>query len=172
MDGADFNMLGAIAASGGTDCTPMTQGAADQACDVRSGTQAFVDALNLIRGTITKYTTQTVVKTTELNCQYQVPTMSNGGPFDINKVNVQFTVNGVVHKYLQVPSAASCSQYQNEGWYYDNPQTPTEIDVCPGTCSDIKASTGDGSFASVQSAPDARVDVLLGCQTIIAPPPQ
>lgn len=166
MDGADFNMLNSIAQAGGTDCTPATMGAADQACDVRAGTQAFVAALNTIRGTVT--TTTTVVKTTQLNCQYQIPPVPAGQTFNRDQVNVRLTVNGAQHDYLRVDSASACAQVGNEGWYYDNPTNPTEILVCSDTCNDIKAATGDGGTTTAANAPDARVDILLGCATKLA----
>ncbi|HEX4476610.1 MAG TPA: vWA domain-containing protein [Polyangiaceae bacterium] len=166
MDGADFNMLDSIAQAGGTDCTPMTMGAADQACDVRAGTQAFVAALNTIRGTVT--TTTTVVKTTQLNCQYQIPPVPAGQNFNRDQVNVRLTVNGVQHDYLRVDSASACAGVGNEGWYYDNPTNPAEILVCSDTCDDIKAATGDGGTTTASNAPDARVDILLGCATKLA----
>ena len=51
-----------------------------------------------------------------------------------------------------VASQSDCSA-AHDGWYYDDPANPTRIVVCPDTC------------ATLQSASDARVDVLLGCAT-------
>ena len=167
MDGADFNMLNGIAAGGGTDCTPMTPGAADQACDVRGGTQAFVDALNTIRGTISTFVTTQHVQTTALACEFQIPKPPDGMQFDRTKVNVRLTAMGTPTDFAHVMSAADCANFGDQGWYYDDPNTPTKIDVCSNTCATIKAATG-GDSTTMTGAPvgDApRVDVLLGCAT-------
>ncbi|HEX4341171.1 MAG TPA: vWA domain-containing protein [Polyangiaceae bacterium] len=170
MDGADFNMLNSIAVGGGTDCTPMTMGAADQACDVRGGTQAFVDALNTIRGTITTQVSTMHVQTTALACEFQIPKPPDGQTFDRDKVNVRLTAMGVASDFARVASAADCANFNNAGWYYDDPTTPTKIEVCSNTCAQIKATTGDdGMVVTMAPTGDApRVDVLLGCATNMA----
>ena len=43
-------------------------------------------------------------------------------------------------------------------WYYDNPSMPGEILLCATTCGTV--ATG------------GTVDVLTGCQTVMAPPPK
>jgi hypothetical protein len=160
-------MLNAIAVGGGTDCTPMTQGAADQACDVRGGTQAFVDALNTIRGTISTFVTTQHVQTTALACEFEIPKAPDGMQFDRTKVNVRLTAMGMATDFSHVTSAADCTNFGDQGWYYDDPNTPTKIEVCSNTCATIKAATGDDGMtttgAPVGDAP--RVDVLLGCAT-------
>jgi hypothetical protein len=167
MDGADFNLLNAIAKGGGTDCTPQTQGADDQACDVRGGTQAFVDALNTIRGTISSFVTTQHVQTTALACEFQIPKPPQGMTFDRNKVNVRLTSMGNATDFSHVNSVADCANFGDQGWYYDDPLNPAKIEVCKNTCATIKASTGDdGTMMQGPPAGDApRVDVLLGCDT-------
>ncbi len=166
MDGADFNMLNAIAVGGGTDCTPNTPGAADQACDVRGGTQSFVDALNTIRGTISTFTTQQHVMTTALACEFAIPKVPDGQMFDRDKVNVRLTAMGATTDFARVQSAADCANFNNTGWYYDDPTNPTKIEVCSSTCATIKASTGGDGVVTMAPTGDApRVDVLLGCAT-------
>lgn len=166
MDGADFNMLNAIAAGGGTDCTPQTTAPGDEACDVRAGTQAFVDALNTIRGTITTTMTHTQVETKQLACDFQIPEAPPGQKFDRTKVNVRLTAQGMPTDFRHVDSAAACSQFGNQGWYYDDPVAPTRIEVCPDTCSAIKQATGaDMSGTNVPVGDAPRVDILLGCAT-------
>ncbi|HVW23829.1 MAG TPA: vWA domain-containing protein [Polyangiaceae bacterium] len=167
MDGADFNMLNAIAVGGGTDCTPQTMGGADQACDVRGGTQAFVDALNTIRGTISTTVTQQHVETTALACEFEIPKPPDGMQFDRTKVNVRLTVMGTPTDFSHVMSAADCANFGDQGWYYDDNDNPTKIEVCNSTCATIKAATGDdGTTTTATPVGDApRVDVLLGCAT-------
>jgi hypothetical protein len=167
MDGADFNMLDAIAVGGGTDCTPMTPGAADQACDVRGGTQAFVDALNTIRGTITTQVTMQHVETKALACEFKIPAPPDGQTFDRDKVNVRLTANGVPTDFSRVQSAADCANFNDTGWYYDDAMNPMKIEVCSNTCAAIKAATGDGTMVTTTppTGDAPRVDVLLGCAT-------
>ena len=49
---------------------------------------------------------------------------------------------------------ASCPA-SGDGWYYDNPAAPTQIILCPSTCTAVEGDmTGE-------------VDVTLGCTTVI-----
>lgn len=102
----------------------------------------FLTALNKIRGAA-------------LGCQYKIP-VPDSGTIDTGRVNVQFTPGG--GKPELVPQVASKGQCPASGdaWYYDNPSNPTEILLCTTTCGTV--ATG------------GRVDVLTGCQTVMAPP--
>jgi len=51
-----------------------------------------------------------------------------------------------------VEGAAGCT---GAGWYYDDPAAPTTITLCGASCSTVSADT------------EGRVDVTLGCQTIL-----
>jgi hypothetical protein len=166
MDGAVFSLLDAIAIAGHTDCTPNTVG--HEACNVTSGGTSFNDALDLIRDTVTTYETHTEVRTTALPCEFNIPVPSNGDKLDPAKVNMKFVNGAQSDTILQVPSANDCGAFGDVGWYYDNPAVPTKIQTCPGTCSLIKASSGDGGTSADASVP--HVDILLGCATEIAIP--
>lgn len=93
-----------------------------------------------------------------LPCDYNVPKPQSGTP-DYGRVNVKFTKgDGTASVFPQSKTgAAGCDA--GGGWYYDvDPAsgTPTKITLCPASCDAVKAS-GSGS----------KVDVLLGCQTIV-----
>lgn len=94
-----------------------------------------------------------------LPCDYKVPAPQTGTP-DYGRVNVKFTKgDGTASVFPQAKGGAgSCDA--GGGWYYDvdpaTGQTPTKITLCPASCDAVKAS-GSGS----------KVDVLLGCQTIV-----
>jgi hypothetical protein len=74
-------------------------------------------------------------------------------------VNVKFTkADGTASVFPQAKGGASACD-AGGGWYYDvDPAagTPTKITLCPASCDAVKAA-GSGS----------KVDVLLGCQTIV-----
>jgi hypothetical protein len=88
------------------------------------------------------------------------PTVAvDGGQIDYFSVNVQFTSgSGQTTIIGNVKDRASCSAKQG-GWFYDvDPSTgatPKTISICDTTCSQLKTDAV------------GRVDILLGCQTII-----
>jgi hypothetical protein len=153
MDGSNFNTLDAIAQAGGTDCDP---NGPRYACIVAGGSQqtAFLDALNLIRQTVTSV--QTRIDQTVVPCEWDIPPAPAGETFDATKVNVEFRAGTAMAQQIgAVPSPAECAA-AGGGWYYDDPLNPTKVQVCEQTCSVITAT------------PDARVDVLFGCETVFA----
>jgi hypothetical protein len=130
--------LNAIATGGGTGTAFMVSTGANVTAD-------FQAALNVIRAT-------------SLPCEYAVPTSDSGTP-DYEKVNVQFTGGGKSEVLGYEKDAAGCDP-QSGGWYYDTDPakggTPTKITLCPATCDAVKHTAGD-----------AKVDILLGCKTIV-----
>jgi len=136
LQGADINALNAIAQAGGSNA----------ALDVSGGAAQFIAALNNIR--------QTVVVTSPLPCQWKIP--STGPTFDKTKVNVQFVPpgGGPPVQFGAVPTAADCAKTNGDAWYYDNNDNPTEVLVCPNTCS-----------GTMHNAAGAEVDILFGCAT-------
>ncbi|MES1255019.1 MAG: hypothetical protein ABUS56_05390 [Acidobacteriota bacterium] len=109
-------------------------------------TQALQMALNQIR-------------TTAVACEFKIPPAS-GGAIDFGKVNVQLTSSGggatTTIGHVSGPSACDATR---GGWYYDvDPgagRTPSAITACPASCNQFRAATS------------ARVDIVLGCQTVI-----
>src|SRR5262249_7221243 len=87
-----------------------------------------------------------------VGCTFQMPMGMNVDP---NLVNVTYTPMGMGMPTTlgQVPDAGACTA--KGGWYYDNPQNPTEIILCPSTCMQISADTL------------AKIDIILGCKTHI-----
>ena len=133
--------LNALAAAGGTGSAfVVSTGNANV-------TSAFVAALNSVRSS-------------GLSCQYSVPTATgDGGQIDYYTVNVQFTSGaGQATTVGNVKDRASCSATKG-GWYYDvDPSTgatPQTISICDTSCAQMKAD------------PAGRIDILLGCQTVI-----
>jgi hypothetical protein len=85
--------------------------------------------------------------------------MQDGGAVDYARVNVQFTSgSGQQVTIGNVKNRAACSATRG-GWYYDvDPSTgaiPKTISICDASCTQMRAD------------PAGRVDILLGCLTII-----
>lgn len=123
----DLTALNAVAAAGGTD----------KAIIVSAGNaeKEFLEALNKIRGAV--------------GCQYIIPV---SGKADPKKVNVIFTPDDGSPAILikQVAGPASC--LGEVGWYYDNPNSPTQVLLCPGACDLVSNKKG-------------KVEVVVGCDT-------
>jgi len=152
LEGADFALLDMIAMAGGAeDCST----APDRfACDVSGGASQLVDALNNIRDVVTTTMTRTVVTTmveeTPLECEWEVPD-SPDMPFDKTLVNVELSSpSGEVALGL-VEDEGACAA---RGWHYDDFEEPTRIIACEETCD------------LIQSTAMARIDILLGCETV------
>ncbi len=129
--------IDAIAKAGGTDKGFYID--AQQNVD-----QAFLDALNAIRGS-------------KLACEYQIPPPPMGEDLDFGKVNVVHTPEGMPAETIPYVGSVDKCDPMNGGWYYDQDPlmggTPTKIIVCPATC----ASFGVGGTVELQ----------LGCKTVI-----
>jgi hypothetical protein len=106
----------------------------------------FLDALNAIRGAA-------------LACSYTIPDSMGRMP-DYNRVNVRYTQGGMTTSVVipKVANAADCAN--RDGWYYDNDAAPTRIIVCDATCQKFSTDT------------KGKVEIEVGCATIIAPPPK
>jgi hypothetical protein len=126
-------LLNAITTAGGTGQAFNLSSSQDVQGD-------FLKALNVIRGTA-------------LGCTYSIPVPTTGEP-DFTKVNVRYTPGGggkaVVFPHYQ--DKASCPT-TGDGWYYDDPTAPKQINLCPKTCDEVSADL-QGS-----------IEVLLGCKT-------
>jgi hypothetical protein len=153
LAGSDINVLNQYAQAGGTD----------KAVDVSAGPMAFVAALNAIRGKIAHQEKHTVVTShviqTPLKCQWKIPAQPMGSPaLDPTKVNLQFTGPGTAPvQFGHVASMAMCPMNAS-AWYFDDEKKPTQVFLCPNTCLGVENTMG------------ARIDILLHCPRIEAPP--
>jgi hypothetical protein len=134
LPGSNASILDPLAQAGGSNAS----------IDVSGGVSAFVTALNTIRGKVSVGTA--------LPCQWKIPPTPAGQQFDPQKVNVRFTPKGGSPQDFGYVAQADCSRASN-AWYFDNPNQPTQVFVCPTTCDMLKASAG------------AEVDVAFGCAT-------
>lgn len=120
-------VMSAIAHDGGTG----------SAYDATAGQQAFIDALNDIRGSM-------------LACEYKMPE-TDAGKINPELVQVEYTPGGATdaQKVDRVDDLASC--VGGQGWYYDDNVNPTKLIMCPGTCD------------MLQNDENGKVQILLGC---------
>jgi uncharacterized protein YegL len=135
--GSDLTSLDQIAKAGGTDKAYLVDAGTNT-------TKEFVDAMNVIRG--------------QVACSFQIPKPAMGTP-DYTKVNVELKTGSpaMTDTVPQVPSKDKCDM--DGGWYYDDPNNPTQIELCEASCGKIQVTENK-----------ATVDVVLGCETIIKVP--
>jgi len=97
-----------------------------------------------------------VVSGASLACEYDIPPSPDGEDFDPDEVNVEFDDGaGGTLNIGRVDSVAECAGV-TDGWYYDDPDMPTRILVCPQTCTKI------------QGFNMASISIKFGCATIPA----
>jgi hypothetical protein len=128
--GSDLTALNGLAAAGGTGTATLV------GVDLATTEAAFVTALNTIREQ-------------SLPCNLTLPEGTTGDP---TETNVAYAPgSGATQSFVYVGSAATCAMAPNNGWYFDDPNQPTEVILCPGACHAISAD------------PEGTVDVVLGC---------
>ncbi|MBO6934788.1 MAG: VWA domain-containing protein [Deltaproteobacteria bacterium] len=89
-----------------------------------------------------------------LPCVYEIPEVPAGETFDPNRVNVEYTP-GTGGTPELIPNVRTLEGCTGEGWYYDDPEDPTQVQLCPFTCRRLEDDTA------------GKVDVAFGCMTVI-----
>lgn len=153
-----FDLLDALAVAGGTDCTPGTPGKGS--CDTsETGGAGLLEKLNLIRDTVVvtekRTFVETIVETSPVPCNWEIPPPPLGQVLDPRLVNVKLGRPGQQSNLPNVPAVTDCTGIH--GWYYDNPAAPNSIHVCPQTC------------AAVEADPAITANVVFGCATTTVP---
>ena len=105
--------------------------------------EAFIDALGQIE--------QAAV----LPCVYERPEAPQGETLDYELVNVEFTDSG--GDVVELGRVDSMNDCVGDGWYYDDPDEPTALELCPDTCTEVSAQ-----------ANGANVRISYGCEARIA----
>lgn len=86
-------------------------------------------------------------------CELLVPEPPAGETLDPNLVNVVFTPSGASEGEAIPRVSGSDVCGDGGGWYYDVPEAPTRIHLCPASCTSAEAG--------------GAVDIALGCATIV-----
>ncbi|RLB57251.1 MAG: hypothetical protein DRI90_18135, partial [Deltaproteobacteria bacterium] len=71
-------------------------------------------------------------------CMFQIP-VPQQGPQNFALVNVVLVdkiTPSITKTVFQVTSSSNC-HVTNGGWYYDDPNAPQAIVLCPASCSDV-----------------------------------
>lgn len=134
------------ASSGATYTTLVnkTGGVRAKLCDGQAAWAPFFDAV-----------AEAVSSTAKLACELTIP-LPASGVIDYAKVNVAYAGNGTSETVYHVEDAASCAP---DGWYYDDPTTPTKVILCPASC--------DAAQVVFEGDPTAEVQVIFGCESIV-----
>src|SRR6185369_14729819 len=102
-----------------------------------------ISALNSIRAKVAHTDKHTVVTShvveTPLKCAWKIPPQNPADPaLDPAKVNLRYTPpSAPPTEFGHVPSASSCPANVN-AWYFDDEKMPTQIFLCPNTCSAVE----------------------------------
>jgi hypothetical protein len=129
--GAELDALDAIASAGGTDRAVLIS-------DGVNAQKEFLDALRAIQKK-------------SLACEYVVPDAKKNG-IDFRTVNVELTEGRrAATTFFYVGDPDGCRLEPDEGWYYDDPQAPSQVILCPATCDRV---------AELEAA---RIDIAYGC---------
>jgi hypothetical protein len=98
---------------------------------------------------------QSVISGSQLACNLDIPMPSSGEAIDPSNVNVRYLPGGMTPgaTLYRVVDASACGS--SGGWYYNDPVTPTQIVLCPASCTEV------------QSDAAAKLQVELGCASVI-----
>jgi hypothetical protein len=94
------------------------------------------------------------VSNSKLACSFEIPDAPAGTmKIDYDEVQITYTPGDMSREEVpRISDYTACDRNPNGGWYYDNPAAPTQILVCPCTCTRFEAGS---------------VQVALGCKPSI-----
>ncbi len=92
------------------------------------------------------------IKQSNLGCTFKLPATQPGKSEDPTKVNVKLLGESGDTPFVKVPGKSECVP---DGWYYDDEDHPSKIQLCPMSCEQVKSDVG------------GKVQVLLGCASVI-----
>jgi hypothetical protein len=95
---------------------------------------------------------EAVIASAPLPCDYPIPEPPDGETLDPEKVNLEFTAPGAMQAQVFPHAAGEDQCGENLAWFYDDPDAPTQIQMCPAACTQIGAG--------------GTVQIQLGCETV------
>jgi len=127
--------LGEIAKAGGSEHAYLVEG--DDVAD------EVLQALRAIRGDA------------QIPCRLGLPSAPAGSELNLSQVNMAFTTDACEGQVIYaVTSGEHCGEAG--GWYYDSPDEPTHIEICPATCDAVSGTAAELVFT-------------VGCATVFTP---
>jgi hypothetical protein len=127
--GSELSALDAIAQAGGTgQATLVDTGGNAQ--------QQFLSALDAARRTA-------------IPCDFAIPQDDGIDPSETNVVYAP--VGAPQQQFVFVGDSTGCAQASTDGWYFDDPTTPTKVILCDAACDMVKADDR------------GQVNVVFGC---------
>jgi len=134
--GPELDQLNRIAQAGGTKRAYLV-GNEDVAANVLA-------ALSTIRGDA------------EIPCSLEIPKAPEGESIDLGAVNLLAGSLGIdcSSPIYHVEAAQDCGA--EGGWYYDHPDSPKSVELCPTSCESV-------------SRPGSRLRFSIGCATVDSP---
>ncbi len=85
----------------------------------------------------------------KVSCSFSVPEPPAGEQLDKDRINVGFTSGAGA----ATPMVYSKDCTAANGWRYDDPSSPTKIELCPAACG------------SAQGDPNGKLTIAMGCKT-------
>jgi hypothetical protein len=149
-DWDDWGECDSGAGGGDTPCTPPATLQALNAIALAGGTgSAFlIDTGDPSATAVAFQAAIAAIRAETVSCSLLIPPHPQPGrTFEGDKVDVSVTSAGVI---TTLAYDEACSQLG--GWHFDDPATPTLIELCESTCT------------SVQAAPDSTIDVNFLCE--------
>jgi len=93
-----------------------------------------------------------IIRNKLLGCTFQLPT-TDAGTVNLNEVNVDYSLNGGANVDLERRASTTDMCTTDGCWDYTN--NNTQIELIGKACSDVQSSTA------------AKVEIVVGCQTLI-----
>jgi hypothetical protein len=90
------------------------------------------------------------IREASASCAVAIPEPAGGQAFDRQKVAVSYRSRGA---QVELGYDASCMRARS--WRYDDPEAPTQIELCPSSCDEVKAD------------PEADLEILFACDDLI-----
>ena len=92
------------------------------------------------------------IQARSVSCRFTFPTESTGEPLSPDLMRLEYEEAGQLVTVDRVADATRC--VPNGGWYLDDNDSPTEIIMCPTTCSQVQAMI------------TVSIEVAVGCECV------